>query len=111
MATQEDISAVQNDIGPNASAEGWDETKISAGLDAGSTVGEVVLEYWESRMAETSELVNVSESGSSRNLADIHKHAVQMAKYYQDKNRDNQQDGGGDSSVRTGLGSITMNRV
>lgn len=37
---------------------------------------------WEAKAADTTELVNVSESGSSRNMSQVFDHAVKMAERF-----------------------------
>lgn len=88
MATQEEIDAVLESFAPGAGAEGWDEARVNAMLDAGMKPDDIALEYWETRMARTSTLVNVSESGSSRSLSDIYTNALKMAEYYRKKKAD-----------------------
>lgn len=85
MALQPDIDAVLGTLGPTAATEGWTALKVSTLLDSGMTKDAVSLAYWESRMAATSNLVNMSESGSSRNLSDIYKNAAAQAEYFRVK--------------------------
>lgn len=96
MATQAEIAEVLGLLGPNAASDGWDEAKINDLLDEGNTPDEIALEYWEARMAKTSTMVNVTESGSSRSLRDVFTNASAMAKYFADKNKDDETE----SSVR-----------
>jgi len=58
--------------------------------DLGTMIDDIGLEssaarLWEENATQTATLVNVSESGSSRSLGDIHKNALAMAKFYSDK--------------------------
>lgn len=48
-------------------------------LDAAAAV------VWEIRAAKYHALVNISESGSSRNMGDLYKNAIAMAQYYRGK--------------------------
>ena len=73
MAEQEVIDAVRLLLGPNSVGEGWTDEKTGALLDAGEDPEDIALSYWEFAAARTTTLVNVSESGSSRSLGDIHK--------------------------------------
>jgi hypothetical protein len=82
MAEQEVIDAVRLLLGPESVAEGWTDEKIGAMLDAGQDSEDVALGYWEFKAARTTTLVNVSESGSSRSLGDIHKNSLKMVEYY-----------------------------
>jgi hypothetical protein len=81
MADQAEIDAVLDMLGTSAVDSGWDAGKIGALLDAGESP-KIARRYWESRMASTSELADVSESGSSRRLSQIHTSAAAMAAYY-----------------------------
>lgn len=85
MADQADIDTVKDQIGPNATAEGWDDTKIGQKLDDGLSVDEVTLMYWEGRIARTSTMVDVSENGSSRALGTVFSNALQTAQFYRDR--------------------------
>lgn len=82
MATQEEIDEVRSKLGPNSIAEGWTDEQIGAALDAGSSDNTIAREYWESRMAYSSDLADVSESGSSRKLQQIFANKAAMAAYY-----------------------------
>lgn len=42
-------------------------------------------QVWEIRAGRYHGLVNISESGSSRNMGDMYKNAIEMAKYYRQK--------------------------
>ena len=82
MASQEEIDNVRYLLGPNSEAEGWDDTKIGALIDAGKSENTIAREYWESRMAVSSDLADVSESGSSRRLQQIFANKQAMAAYF-----------------------------
>lgn len=106
MATAAEIDEVQELLGPTASDDGWTEARIGDDLDSGLTAQQIALAYWEARMAKTSAVVNVTESGSSRSLSDIHKHATEMAKYYKGKT-----EAAEETAPRRGLRSITLRRA
>lgn len=82
MAAQEDIDAVRRMLGPNALAEGWTDEVIGDALDAGDSPNTIARSYWESRAAATTNLADVSESGSSRRLQQIFANNAAMAAYY-----------------------------
>lgn len=82
MASQEDIDSVRDMLGSSSEANGWDDTKIGDMLDAGDSAVTIARRYWESQMSESSELADVSESGSSRALNQIFKNKAAMAAYY-----------------------------
>lgn len=82
MASEADIAEVLDMLGSNAVEDGWDDVKIGALLDSGDTPVTIARKYWEYRSANTSELADVSESGSSRKLQQIHTNSTAMAAYY-----------------------------
>lgn len=82
MAAAEDIAEVREMLGPNSVAEGWTDEKIGAALDAGDSPNTIARKYWESRMASTTSLADVSESGSSRSLHQIFANNQSMAAYF-----------------------------
>lgn len=84
MATEDAIREVTEMLGADAGSSGWTPERIGADLDAGKTPNKIALMWWGYRAANTTSLVNVSESGSSRSLGDIHAHAMSMWKMYQD---------------------------
>lgn len=84
MAEESEIQAVKDLLPTDAGTSGWDSTRIGDDLDAGKTKNDIALAFWGNRAANTFTLTSVSESGSSRTLADIHRNAVAMQKYYQD---------------------------
>lgn len=80
MADATAIMEVQDNLPPDS---GWDEAKIGAYLDKPLSVKRTVLAFWTSRAAQSANFVNISESGSSRDLATIHKNAVAMVDWWQ----------------------------
>lgn len=54
-------------------------------IDGVTTLDEAAAVVWEIRAAKYHGLVNISESGSSRSLGDMHKNALAMAAYYRGK--------------------------
>ena len=87
MAEPEEIAAVQAMLGGAEKAEqnGWTEEKIAALLDAGDSENSIAALYWEERYAATSELIDISESGSSRGLSAVTRNAANLAKLYRDR--------------------------
>lgn len=92
MATAADIEKVRDNLPSVAVVDGWDDAKIESKLDGGNTTSETIRDYWSYKVANTADFVSVSESGSSRDLASIHKHAVEMLKYWDDKIRQEEED-------------------
>lgn len=50
----------------------------SSGLSLNNTAAKI----WEQKATNTVSLVDISESGSSRKMSDVHKQTVAMAEYY-----------------------------
>lgn len=82
MASEADIMIVRDNIPSEALEEGWDDVKIGVLLDSPMTTSRVIRHWWNYRASSTASFVNVSESGSSRSLSDIHRQALEMLKYW-----------------------------
>lgn len=82
MASEADIIIVRDNLGPDSLAEDWSDFKIGLLLDSGMSTTAVIRQYWNFRAASTAAFVNISESGSSRSLSDVHKQALDMLKYW-----------------------------
>lgn len=82
MATEVEIRVVREMLGPDAAAGGWDSTRIGADLDAGMHRYAIAEAWWRYRAAHTANLTSMSESGSSRQLREIHQNAVALADKY-----------------------------
>jgi hypothetical protein len=81
-ATRADVQAVLEKLGPDAAAAGWTEQAIADWLDEGEHPASIARRYWEGRMARTSTLTDVTESGSSRSLSKLFTNAQAMAAYF-----------------------------
>lgn len=79
MATEADIEEARR---RTDSAADYTDEQIEAFLDSGRTVFDFARLYWESKAATFSTLTDVSESGSTRKLSDLHKNALAMAKHF-----------------------------
>lgn len=83
MATTEQIAAVRR-MAAEPSTEAYTDTALSALVDSeGSPLGAVVV-VWEAKAASYAELVDTSESGSSRKMSQLHLNALRMRDYYYD---------------------------
>lgn len=83
MAEESAIQAVVSVLSSDAEVtEGFDEEGIGAKLDSGLTLASIAASFWRAKAAETSSLVSVSESGSTRDLGSIHKNSVAMMEYW-----------------------------
>jgi len=82
VADIEQIMAVQALLGPDAELGGWTEVEINAALDAGRSANYIAARWWAQRAADTAHLIDISESGTSRQLSAIHRNAKEMAATY-----------------------------
>jgi len=82
VAEIEQILQVQKLLGPDAESGGWTEVTINAALDAGRSANYIAAKWWAQRAAETAHLIDISESGTSRQLSAIHRNAKEMAAIY-----------------------------
>lgn len=63
----------------------WDQDRVTALLDQGNSVNQLMARFWNAKAAESATMIDVSESGSSRSLSTIHENAVRMARYWDDR--------------------------
>lgn len=82
MATSEEIAAFRLLVDESADKLPYDDISISSRLDTASSPEALATQIWREKAARYASLVNVSESGSSRNLSDLHDHALKMAAVY-----------------------------
>ena len=75
MAIPEEIAQLRLLIGTTD----LNDDQLGAILDAEGSIEGAAAAVWESKAASSATLVNVSESGSSRSLSDVHKNALAMA--------------------------------
>lgn len=79
MATEAEIEEARR---RSDGAADYTDDQISDFLDRGNTVFDFARLYWESKAASYSTLADVTESGSTRKLSDLHKNALAMAKHF-----------------------------
>jgi len=82
MATAVEVSELRGLIAEPDESNGWTDEKLSSLIDAGDTLNTVAASIWTTKAATFATLVNVSESGSSRNLSDLHKQALSMSQHF-----------------------------
>ena len=110
MASAEDIQWVKDNLPPEAASHGWDNAKIDEAIDA-ETRTRAVRAYWSFRVAQTNELVSINESGSSRNLEDVWKHALEMLKYWDGRVAQEDDSNGVVTKPKAGIAFHTATRV
>lgn len=84
MATAEQIAAFRLLIDEAGDKAPYDDASIGVRLDAALSSQALAKEIWLEKAAKYASLVNVSESGSSRSMSDLHKNALAMAKGFGD---------------------------
>jgi hypothetical protein len=84
MADLAEIEEVQQALGGAEYAEenGYDGSKIEDLLDIGETLNSIAAKFWEGRWTASAELIDISESGSSRGLSAVTKNAKDLAALY-----------------------------
>lgn len=87
MANQADLDKLNALLPPNPKVgeDEWGEERLTLLLDNGNTVAQVMSLYWHGQAAISATYVDMSESGSSRSLGSIHKNAMDLAKYWDDR--------------------------
>jgi hypothetical protein len=80
MATDEEVIQLRRLASYN-DFEPYDDPQLSAMIDEGG-INRAAFRLWNEAASSAATLVNVSESGSSRNMGDVHKNALAMAKYF-----------------------------
>ena len=91
--------AVLDDVKENlpAGLDDWTDEYISGLIASGITKNRILNRAWLAKASSASEMVDISESGSSRNISSIYKNAMDMAEYWgrlADKEEDNGSAGG-----------------
>jgi hypothetical protein len=80
MATQEEIDQARTLV-PDTTLT---DEQINAIIDGSDCMNQAVGKIWGELAGRLSNLVNISEAGSSRSMGDLQKNALAMAKYYAD---------------------------
>lgn len=83
MATTEEIASLRIFMA-DADGETYTDEVLAAVIDSSGGVKSAASDLWVARAASYASLVNVSESGSSRSLGDLHQNALRMAKEFSD---------------------------
>lgn len=84
----EELTFIRHMIGEPNSDGGWTDDRIQEVAQAGLLgsgaydLRAVAGSIWEAKAAEAVDMVDVSESGSSRSMGQVHAHALKMAERY-----------------------------
>jgi Cdc6-like AAA superfamily ATPase len=81
MATSEEVAALRR-MTDEPTTTNYTDLAFSAILDAATSAEAAAAAVWQEKAGRYASLVNTSESGSSRNMGDLHKNALNMAKHY-----------------------------
>lgn len=82
MATAEEIAALRLFIGEEVDELPYSDAVLGERIDGATSVMGLAQQIWTEKAARYAELVTTSESGSSRNLSDLHKNALAMAGHF-----------------------------
>ena len=82
MATEDQIRQLRQMISEPDDSNGWTDTRLGELVDATDTLNVAASQAWYLKAGEFSQLVDVSESGSSRKLGDLMKNAKEMGALY-----------------------------
>lgn len=83
MATGQEVISLRRMVDEPTTAT-YSDAALSAIIDASSTLNAAAAQVWQEKAAAASTLVNVSESGSSRSMQQVHQNALSMARHYGD---------------------------
>lgn len=81
MATADELAALRRAVDEPTNADPYSDTYLNFMIDA-LGVDPAASVIWTNKAAQYASLVNVSESGSSRSLSDLHKNALAMAERF-----------------------------
>jgi hypothetical protein len=90
MASAEEITAFRLLIAEPDNVAPYTDEALSAALDSAESAEDLAARVWTQKAASYAALVNVSESGSSRNLGDLSKNALAMAAQFRNAAPDSQ---------------------
>lgn len=82
MATPEEIEIVRDMINTTEDDTVWTEEKIGMYIDLHTNLNKAAGNIWLVKAGSFAQMVNVSESGSSRSLGSLHANALALSKYY-----------------------------
>lgn len=81
MATLDEIAALRTLVSDADEPFTFTDEELEEAIDLLGLNG-AAAQFWRRKAAASSELVDVSESGSSRKLSDVSKNAIAMAAYF-----------------------------
>lgn len=84
MATDEKVASLRRMAG-EPTTDTYTNEALSAIWDAAGSADGAAAAVWREKAAALADLVNTSESGSSRSMGDLYKNALEMARFYEKK--------------------------
>lgn len=63
----------------------WDDAKINTLLDAGTTLPNIMVRYWQNYAANAVNFVSITEDGSSRDIKSIYDNAMKQVDYWKER--------------------------
>jgi len=82
MASEEQIAILRRMTGEMTDAEPFDDAYLATVIDAASSMDLAALAIWEQKAASSASMVDMTESGSSRRLSQVHDQNLKMVAYY-----------------------------
>lgn len=82
MATPDEVAALRLMIDEAEDTLPYTDVLLGSRLDAAGSREGLAAQIWREKAAAAASLVNVSESGSSRSLSDLHDNALAMAQHF-----------------------------
>lgn len=82
MATAEEIASLRLLIAETEDDLPYSDEVLGERLDGATSLQGLAQSIWTEKAAAYAELVSTSESGSSRQLSDLHKNALAMASHF-----------------------------
>lgn len=84
MATVEQIAKLRLLVAEPTEVT-YTEESLETRIDEAASMDHAALAIWEEKAAARADLVNISEAGSSRSMAQAHANALLMIKLFQNK--------------------------
>lgn len=85
MALADDIALLREYINEPDDTNGWTDVRLTTYVEAADNLLLAAADAWGVKAGTFAGLVNVSESGSSRQLGDLLKQAKEMEAYYRQR--------------------------
>lgn len=82
MATSDQITELRAKAGIVNDDTYGDDVALSALIDASASVDAAAGDLWRRKAATYADLVDTSESGSSRSLSQLHRNAIEMSRFF-----------------------------